>query len=339
MKKIGQWLLDESNRIVNLILGLIVLFMVIQFYILTGSNTIIDFSNTESSSTISYNIDPDSLYRVSLPDTLPYRVYQHKMDSINSCSNNLLRNHLWAKGWQKESGVGVGEFSECDTCDYSKYNPIYESGDKGVSKFYLTLSDLEPVKGDPRFDAPPIIFSNLGFTYMKYLNIDKIVKRNGETGASAHFVVKKLKYRVVDWNISTDKTHKKILIPVSKTYYQIFNVFSIVIAIALALLFFTVIVRGFIVFLIEIAKGKAFSVENYKKLYRIAYLIAFIPLYNIIPKLIFHWIYRSYYQNEFTIYIDWGENIKWIFIALVILILAKAFKKGYQIQQEQDLTV
>jgi len=342
MKKIGQWFLDKSNRIVTLILVLYVLFMVITYYINTESSTSTNFSSAESSS-VSYDIDPDSLYRFSLSNSILYRDYQHKMDSINNCSNNLLRNHLWAKGWQKEfGGVGASEFSECDTCDYSKYSALYESGYKGNSKYYLILNDLEPVKGDSRFSVDitlPLFFSNLGFTYMKYLHIDKAVRSNGETGASAHFVVKKLKYRVVDMFNATDETHKKILIPVSKTYYQIFNVFSYFIAISTVLLFFTIIVRGFIVFLIEIAKGKAFSVENYKRLYKIAYLIAFIPLINIIPKIIFHWIYSSYYKNEFTIYIDWGENIKWIFISLVIVILAKAFKKGYQIQQEQDLTV
>jgi hypothetical protein len=338
MKKIVQWFLDKSNRVVNLILALFVLFIVIAYYINIRSsatnNIIID-----KAISVSTDNDPDSLYRFSLPDTLPHRVYQYKMDSINSCSNNLLRNHLLAAGVQAEmGGVGVGKYYECDTTDYSKYRAIHEPDKWETTKYYLKLNDFELVRLDPRFSndvEQPLFFTNLGFTNMKYLQVDKTVKRNGET--PAHFVIKKLKYKVVDMFNATDKTHKEILIPVTKTYYQIFNVFCYIILISLALIFLKV--GGFIFFLIEIAKGKAFSVENYKRLYWIAYLIAFIPVFNILPKVIFHWIYSSYYKNEFTIYIDWGKNIKWIFISLLILILAKAFKKGYLIQQEQNLTV
>ena len=339
MNKIWKWFLHKSTRMENLILGLFVLFIVIAYYINIKSSYPIDII-TDKTISLSIDNNPDSLNRFSLPDTLPYRVYQHKMDSINSCSNNLLRNHLLAIGWQKEIGeVGVGKYYECDTLDYSKYKTLTEPEHWETTKYYLKLNDLELVQLDPRFTnevVQPIFFTNLGFTNMKYLHVDKTVK--GNKGTSARFVIKKLKYKVVDMFNATDKAHKKILIPVSEIYYQIFNLFSIVISISLVLIFLKVL-GGCIIFLIEIANGKAFSISNYKRLFRLAYVIAIIPLLNIIPKLIFHWIYSRYYKNEFTIYIDWGENIKWIFISLIILILAKAFKKGYHIQQEQNLTV
>lgn len=339
MKKIGQWFWDKSNRIVTLILVLFVLFIVIAYYINIKSSFPTDIIIDKAIS-VSRDSDPDSLYRFSLPDTSPHRVYQHKMDSINSCSNNLLRNHLLAVGWQKEiGGVGAGEYYECDTLDYSKYKTLTEPEHWETAKYYLKLNDLGLVRLDPRFTnevEQPIFFTNLGFTNMKYLHVDKTVKGNKKT--PAHFVIKKLKYKVVDMFNATDKAHKKILIPVSRTYYLIFNLFSIIVTIFLAFIFLKVL-GGCIIFLIEIAKGNAFSISNYKRLFRLAYIIAIIPLFNIIPKLVFHWIYRSYYKNEFTIYIDWGKNIKWIFVSLIILILAKAFKKGYLIQQEQNLTV
>jgi hypothetical protein len=338
MSKIWKWFLDKRIRMLNLILGFFILFIVTAYYIhiKCSSTTRIDevFS-------ISTDMDPDSLYRFSLPDTLPHRVYQHKMDSINSCSNSLLRNHLLAAGTQEEmGGVSVGKYYECDTCDYSKYRDLYKPDKRETTKYYLKLNDLELIQLDPRFAnddfVPPFFFTNLGFTNMKYLHVDKAV--NGNRWTPAHYTVKKLKYKVVDMFNATDNAQKKILIPVSKTYFQIFNELSYIILISVALIFLKVL-GGVIVFLFDIAKGNAFSISNYKRLFSLAYIIALIPLINIVPKVIFHWIYSSYYKNEFTIYIDWGENIKWIFVSLLILILAKAFKKGFLIQQEQNLTV
>lgn len=91
--------------------------------------------------------------------------------------------------------------------------------------------------------------------------------------------------------------------------------------------------------LLEVASGKAFTVKNYRRLFYIAGIIALFPITSLFTQVILQWSYRSYYAGDLLPDFDSGNKISWMLAALVVFLLALAFRKGYRMQQEQELTI
>lgn len=350
MKRIGNWLINKSSTIVTLFIIIFIIYIISAFLILFFGSTVTSIPRTTS--TLNYNFDPDSSYRFNLPDTIPYRKYKKEIDSINNCSDLLLQNQLHLNGIQF-SPIGSSEYLECDTCDYSKGKFYDNDSIQKIKKYFVNLDNyiLRIDSSDHKMSGfgKIIIYSNFGQSFIKYIKVDSIKKQKeiGNSEASTemfgHWTTKKLNYRVNNTypnHTANDSKNefKQILIPVSKTVAGIIEILSFITAF-IGLIMCLIVLRNFIVFLIDIGKGKAFTFKNYRRLFSTAYIILIISFFPIIERLIFDFTFKKYFKNEFVISIKWSDNLILVSIALFLLLLGKAFKRGYDLQQEQDLTV
>ena len=163
------------------------------------------------------------------------------------------------------------------------------------------------------------------------------------------------KQNIHEWN-SKDPTQTSISSHAFKltdaiVYIDVKNKYSKIIFILPQIL--TMLLLGFCCWhfamvLYSIRLGESFIADNYRRLNRIG--LAFI-IFQLI------WILLTFALSKFsagvslwnqkqnyTLYSfsgspDYRLNFSYFFIGGAILILAQAFKRGYQIQQEQDLTV
>lgn len=138
-----------------------------------------------------------------------------------------------------------------------------------------------------------------------------------------------------------DREEWQIHYPVSKTTYTIWQAVIILLnCFAIGLLLFGITFL-FIRLLFLIAKGKAFSDEVLRLFYTgagIFFLAGFIKSGLLIG---LHLYYKTQmpYPVTFYFYDDIMSGVKFIIIGLITLLFAKAFQRGRELQQEQDLTV
>ncbi|OIR12877.1 hypothetical protein GALL_59440 [mine drainage metagenome] len=349
MKKIGNWLINKSSTIVIAFMIFFIIYIISSFFILLFRPAVSSFPN--NTSTLNYDFDPDSSYRFNLPDTISYRKYKKEIDSIDNCSNLLLQNQLNRYGFQF-SPISSGEYLECDTCDYSR-GKYFDNNIQKTKKYFINLDNYKvdidssdyKMTGFGKF----IIYSNFGQSFIKYIKVNSVKKKNEfgnnevSTNMSGNWIKKKLNYRVnniypTQTPDDSKKELKQLLIPVSKTISEIIEILSFITTF-IALVLMLTIFRNLILFLIDIGNGKSFTLDNYRRLFSTAYFILIISFFPTIERLIFDFIFKNYFKNEFTISIKWTDNLLPVLFALFLLLLGKAFKRGYDLQQEQDLTV
>lgn len=100
-------------------------------------------------------------------------------------------------------------------------------------------------------------------------------------------------------------------------------------------------------FLRAIQLGKSFDYTNYKRLSNIGFSLIgyqlFLYAYQLTQNYYVDLIFQSTLSNFRNIInlngVPEKYNFYYLIAGLIFIILAKAFKKGYQIQQEQDLTI
>ncbi len=135
--------------------------------------------------------------------------------------------------------------------------------------------------------------------------------------------------------------HKTILIPISSRSYSIGMVCMLIL---LCIVYFAAsyIFLGLSInVLLNISRGKVFTETNIRDLY----LIAYVSLGGFFIEIIFPYFgsifAMSIIPQGFSISFSYLLSNAWLdgLIGLVVLAIAKAFSKGYQLQLEQDLTV
>jgi hypothetical protein len=171
--------------------------------------------------------------------------------------------------------------------------------------------------------------------YIKYVVWQQGKNFENRQSNNGHYEIKEIKTRFS----SPDKT---VLIPISKVKYKVIY-FTLQI---LGFLFFLFAIQVFLIMPVKIglniSKGKAFIPANIKMLrliaaaFAIAYLFGFLIVYA--PR----FIYRDVIPPDFipeSFLSAFVNNLYYLFIAIAIWLLAKAFEKGYNLQQEQSLTI
>jgi hypothetical protein len=137
-------------------------------------------------------------------------------------------------------------------------------------------------------------------------------------------------------------TQATIYVGATKMYSKILFILPLV----LEMFFWGFCCWHFASFLDSIKSGESFIANNVKRLNKIGLaFIAFQVLNISFSYVLYHFSAGiSLKNNGFTILDfsgapDYSLSLTYSFIGVVILILAKAFKRGCQIQQEQDLTI
>lgn len=168
-----------------------------------------------------------------------------------------------------------------------------------------------------------------------YVKFDTLIKRKYDSTERGHFESKQIKVRYAS-------NYKAILIPVTKTTHTILNYIIWVFAFITGAIIIYFFMGLPIQILINISKGKAFTEKNIYMLKQISWVALIISILTIISPYIFRLICWKMIPEDFVLqpFINRIiQNLPVLFMVLVTFLIAKAFKKGYKLQQYEDLTI
>ena len=209
-----------------------------------------------------------------------------------------------------------------------RVNYFHDSIEASIpKKYYLSLKDYESDR-DTKF------FINNGLYKLAYVVWDT-TKQNGRLVIEGHYEQKTIPIRY-------SKEEKKVLVPLTHLQYQIVSgaVFITVwLFIALSLYFFLGLPLQI---LIRISRGNAFTKANVKGLQRISLFLFISGLvattFPHLMLLFFRKLIPQQLQLSSPIHFLF-ENRMYFFTAFIVFIISIAFKKGNQLQQEQNLII
>jgi hypothetical protein len=240
----------------------------------------------------------------SLSDSVSHNAYKKIRDSItNIVYKENLDNMTLINSW------GVSNFSVSES--YTSPN-----------KFYFVLPGYE-------FSSFRDFYTLNGKNYVEE------IERNGKT----------FEYKTTETKVKLipDQENKQInvLLPISKQT-------KILVQFILVLVAFLVLIFGLYSMLkmpgkliLNISKGIVFTEENIKALYVIAtFLFACVGI-SVFAKILLHFIFYNQIPDavSFSYYNTIMDQRFILIAALVALLFARAFRRGYELENEVDLTV
>lgn len=252
-----------------------------------------------------------------------FEVYSNLMDSSN-------RIREWNKNRLRGGGAGVSipffgvrHIYECDSCnsfDSKKFKSEYKN------KYFIELNGFT-LKTHADF------FIKKDKYFVNHIIWDRI-----DYGHPSEKKETSLRYSPGSLDFTTDSA---LLIPISKKSYLILEKVIEVLSITLILfLLYTFYVLPAKV-LVSIASGEPFTKKNIKRLNITAWVLLISAILGPLVLITIEWIMRNRIPDE--IYYPFLLSIldhRLILIAgLVVLLIANAFKRGYNLQQEQDGTI
>jgi hypothetical protein len=138
-----------------------------------------------------------------------------------------------------------------------------------------------------------------------------------------------------------DYWNRLVLIPISKKTYSLLETIETVIGILCWI--YTLLLLLFVPYgiLRNISKGKAFDIATIKRVDFLAYNFLLYPFALFIYRSIVHLLLRNYISSDLrsTALQELLGNGIILYIGLLLFALGVALKKGYKLQQEQELTV
>jgi hypothetical protein len=259
---------------------------------------------------------------MNIDEDLPYRTYKRIEDSLEQV-RQVDRQRVKGNGDQLKIGpLAIRGISECDTC-----NSLIESV-REKEKYYLELLNYK-LEGNTVFTI-----SN-GNYFLKYFTQD----RNYPGYKLGHYDKKQVSIRYA-YNEDDKNPLGSVLIPISTTTYTILNVVFIVFTFVYVILVLYIFVSA-LQFLYRIAIGNAFNYVNIWNLYFTGWIITGagvgVPLIAYFISLSFKSTIPP--QIHFAFWDMFLNYRPFIFAGVVVLLFASAFKRGYKLQQEQDLTI
>ena len=249
-----------------------------------------------------------------------------KTDSLN----NILSNLPKSKG--DDSLKKVKELNDINW----RIRVLTSEVDKKLSErreylYYFTLSGYT-------LDPENEFFVQNGKYYLAIVKWDRTIKRTYDSTMVGHYERKAIPVRYY-------ASGERILIPISQGRYNFLNT-SLRISVAVWLFLMILILLGLpIQILIDLSKGRAFTKANIKR-FKIMSLVLFIYIGSkVITPYLLNFIFRKYIPAEFELHVFEGNGAgisAFIFLVLAataLFLIARAFQKGYNLQQEQDLTI
>ncbi|MBK8785852.1 MAG: DUF2975 domain-containing protein [Chitinophagaceae bacterium] len=307
-------------------------------------------------------------------DSTPYYIYKKSEDSFNSIKQ-IRDNRNSGKAMESISNGVMGVFSTnkktFSELPFHPFNPgdtVIKSFIDSLNKVYLKPSAKESEVMDElinkklssqttyRMDS---INKELEKEKLYYFGLRGYELKDYDT----QFYIADDKYHLayVKWDRQAGENHNKeghyeskqikvrytserktILIPISKKIYKILNItiwaFSFLTGALILYFFFGLPIR----LLINISKGKAFTKRNIQMLNQVCLFAIIISFFTIVSPYIFRLLFWQHIPDDFkmeSLLNKIFDNLVVLFIAVITFIIAKAFKKGYTLQYEQDLTI
>lgn len=246
-----------------------------------------------------------------IDDSLPHYQYKRIEDSLKA----IYDKQVIVNEGRFMSGSSFGMFGVQTT----KGSP-YES-----DKWYISLYGYH--LKDPSSD----FFINNG-TYN--LAVVKWLTRTGDHREGIY----ERKQIPVRFNKSKDT----ILIPMSRAQYNVLSPIVSLLPLLLIGIFFYFLVGLPAVVLINISKGKAFSEKNIAMLNTSTMAMLVYTLVAIFIPYIIRLAFQSRIPGDFT-QVSFADaifdNLGNIIVCIAFFLITKAFKRGYKLQEDQDLTI
>jgi hypothetical protein len=194
---------------------------------------------------------------------------------------------------------------------------------------YLALKGYNLKDDDTRF------YLQNDANYLAVVKWDTTVNNNGAKNEYGHYEAKPIKVRYASES-------KLVLIPISKTTGSILNIVIWAFGFLAAVLTLYFFLGLPILFLINISKGKAFTEANIRILKQISTVSLIIAVLAIATPYIFRLFFWKTIPEELVpepLMSRITDNLPLLFIMVVTFFISIAFKKGFKLQQEQDLTI
>jgi hypothetical protein len=295
------------------------------------------FEPIEVNTITSMSNEPDEYEKqlMAIDDNLPHHVYRKISDSIKHIQNlEKMANHPSMDGWI----LGFAGFHQKKIKKNIFFDSTYQKHSIqsipdtsyyiGLNGYYLKMDHSTFRKNDTTFLKYPVITKR-----------DTLNKR-----ISGHFETKPL---LVDVNDLSDKIEvpykekRELLIRVSKNQYWSYMLIIAPIGILSLLFVLWGIILQSIRVLEDIANQEAFKKKTYKKLYIITISFWSIVLIQLMMSYALHFYFKSYIDQAFYLrFTDFFSNhLTNILGGFITFCLAYAFRKGYQLQQDQNLTI
>ena len=164
---------------------------------------------------------------------------------------------------------------------------------------------------------------------------DSVKKRGDNTSKYGHYIRKEIPFQY-------SAEDQKVKIPISKVKYNFLKGFLNVI-IFVILLFIAYIYLGLpIQVLLNISRGRPFTRQNNRAFKLMAGTLITLTLLYIFMPYFLHFFYKPKIPAELWLEPLWPRIYSKLYLFLfagVIFIIGKAFRKGYRLQEEEDLTV
>ena len=273
-----------------------------------------------------------------LRETEFYGIFQSGKVNLNQSypvvkdSIDLLKD--WALSRLRGSGESVSnafisalKIYECDSCysfDQQKFNSVYKN------KYFVRLNGYT-LNNEASF------FIKNDKYYIRYNVWDSVEKDGSKTG---HPAIKEIPVRYAVTTEGYD-AGGALLIPISQNTYRVVNIVVWIISVVILLFLFYTLFALPARTLFSIADGYPFTKKNISRLYTTGFTLLAIPVIPALVSVITEWFFRKSIPHE--IYYPFFQSIldhrSFLIAGLAVLLIANAFKKGYKLQSEQDLTV
>lgn len=299
----------QKNRLLSLVIPLVALVLIFINPSDPRENSEGKLVNTATASIIPQNSTDSQLI-----------IYNKVNDSLQKIIN-------WKKHRLEATGsgtfvlfAGTSRIDECDSC--------IDINEKSIrNKYFISLTGFT-LKQNASFRIE-------GNDYF----IDRyIIEEKTLSGSMGHMEQKKIGVRLADPGHNQEGL--TVLIPVSRSTFNVMEIIMYILFAIIAAAGLWIFIALPVKLLINIANGKAFVKQNIKYLNWIGCsLIAICLFLSIAPKLIQLALSSKMAGIEYPFLSSLFDHRWTIFLGIAILMMARAFKHGHQLQAEQDLTV
>ena len=224
--------------------------------------------------------------------------------------------------------IGVNKIYECDSCnsfDIRKFGAEYKT------KYFIRLNGYT-------LEDDAIFFIRKDKYYIRYTVLDRIQENGNKVG---HFETKETQVRYTTGSGAGLIPDGALLIPVSKQTYRFLNIVVWVLTAIFLIFFFFTLFALPAKTLFSIATGAPFTKQNIKRLLITGWTLICIPVLPPLTSLLVKWILGDKIPSEiyYPFFQSILDNRTFLIAGLIVLLIANAFKRGYKLQQEQELTV
>ncbi len=170
--------------------------------------------------------------------------------------------------------------------------------------------------------------------FITWLMLNAIVYKNGDSVRHGHYEKKPIPLRY-----STDR--KTLLVPLSKQQFKILS-FAVHVLYALRLVAFVILFLGLPAqILTNISRGRPFDRRNMVYLRLMAIYLCIDMFLVVVAPYFVSLFFNNRIPAEFvkeSFFAGLQYKILYPIAIAILLIIGKAFQRGYKLQQEQDLT-